>query len=141
MLFERIPGVYGSGVIPNRYEEIRGGVKDTIMATFFDREFLKNYLATKLKDVAGGFDVLAQVDTMVNSEDFGKMVEEKLESLKELPMMATMIAAGMQPASLKPMVVPFVANLGKDLAPLLVEKLTDAAIMIDINDVRKEIET
>lgn len=110
------------------------------MATFFDRDFLQGYLATKLKDIAGGFDVQAQVATMVASDDFGKLVEEKLEALRELPMMAAMIAAGMQPASLKPMVIPFVANLGKDLAPLLLEKLTDAAIMIDINDVRGEIE-
>lgn len=44
MLFDKIPGIVGSGVIPGRFKEIRETVKDTIMVTFFDREYLKGYM-------------------------------------------------------------------------------------------------
>lgn len=49
MLFDRIPYIYGSGVIPARFKEIRETVKDTIMATFFDSAYLKTYLTSRAK--------------------------------------------------------------------------------------------
>jgi hypothetical protein len=36
MLFDRIPFLWGSGVIPRQFKAIRETVKDTIMRTFFD---------------------------------------------------------------------------------------------------------
>merc|ERR1719331_703272 len=47
MLFDRIPGLVGSGVIPNRFREIRGALKDTIMRSFFDEHHLQRYIDTK----------------------------------------------------------------------------------------------
>lgn len=35
MLFERIPGIYGSGVIPLRFEEFKLGIRTLIMEQFF----------------------------------------------------------------------------------------------------------
>ena len=37
MLFERVPGLYGSGVIPLRFEEFKVGIRELIMEQFFDR--------------------------------------------------------------------------------------------------------
>ena len=41
MLFDKVPFLYGSGVIPNRFKEIRETVKNVILATFFDEIYLK----------------------------------------------------------------------------------------------------
>ena len=35
MLFEKIPLLYGSGVIPNRFQEFKDGLKELIMREFF----------------------------------------------------------------------------------------------------------
>ena len=44
MLFDRIPGLYGSGVIPRQFVAIRETVKNTIMKTFFDETYLEEYV-------------------------------------------------------------------------------------------------
>ena len=41
MLFDRIPGMVGSGVIPRQYLAIRAAVKETVLRSFFDRAFLE----------------------------------------------------------------------------------------------------
>ena len=35
MLFERVPGLYGSGVIPLHFEDFKTGINDLIMHQFF----------------------------------------------------------------------------------------------------------
>ena len=46
MLFDEVPGLIGSGVIPKRFEEIRRAVKKTIMKTFFDKKFIEKCVAS-----------------------------------------------------------------------------------------------
>ena len=48
MLFDRVPFLIGSGVIPRRFKELRATVKETIMDTFFDKEYLEAYLQEHL---------------------------------------------------------------------------------------------
>jgi uncharacterized membrane protein YheB (UPF0754 family) len=45
MLFDRIPGLVGSGVIPGRFREIRREIKQLIMKNFFSEEYLRAFLA------------------------------------------------------------------------------------------------
>ena len=35
MLFEKVPGLYGSGIIPNRFEEFKESIQKLIMSQFF----------------------------------------------------------------------------------------------------------
>lgn len=44
MLFERVPGFYGSGVIPLRFEEFKLGIRTLIMEQFFNRADLDSFL-------------------------------------------------------------------------------------------------
>jgi uncharacterized membrane protein YheB (UPF0754 family) len=44
MLFERVPGLYGSGVIPARFEEFKQGIHDLVMSQFFTRDNLERFL-------------------------------------------------------------------------------------------------
>ncbi len=41
MLFERIPGLYGSGVVQIRFEDFKRGIRDLIMEQFFDNADLE----------------------------------------------------------------------------------------------------
>ena len=36
MLFEKVPFLYGSGVIPNRFEDFKSSIKDLMMKQFFN---------------------------------------------------------------------------------------------------------
>ena len=43
MLFERVPGIYGSGVIPLHFEDFKTGIHQLIMGQFFDRNNLEKF--------------------------------------------------------------------------------------------------
>ncbi len=43
MLFEKIPFLYGSGVIPNRFEEFKSGIKQLVIQEFFSREHIDKF--------------------------------------------------------------------------------------------------
>ncbi len=51
MLFDRIPGLIGSGVIPARFREIRSKVKDLIVEHFFDEEYLKDFFSQRQGEI------------------------------------------------------------------------------------------
>ena len=43
MLFEKIPFLYGSGVIPSRFEDFKRGIKNLIMLQFFTAENIERF--------------------------------------------------------------------------------------------------
>lgn len=44
MLFERVPGFYGSGVVPLHFEEFKRGIRKLIMQQFFSPENIEKFL-------------------------------------------------------------------------------------------------
>jgi uncharacterized membrane protein YheB (UPF0754 family) len=44
MLFEKIPFLYGSGIIPNKFESFKLAIKKMIMEQFFSAENLEKFL-------------------------------------------------------------------------------------------------
>jgi hypothetical protein len=47
MLFDKVPGLVGSGIITQQFKEIRQTVMETVLETFFDEEFLGDYVKDK----------------------------------------------------------------------------------------------
>jgi uncharacterized membrane protein YheB (UPF0754 family) len=45
MLFEKVPGLYGSGVIPARFEDFKIGIRDLMMKQFFTDENIDKFLS------------------------------------------------------------------------------------------------
>ncbi len=45
MLFERVPFLYGSGVIPNHFEEFKSGIRNLMMTEFFTKQNLDRFLS------------------------------------------------------------------------------------------------
>ena len=43
MLFEKIPGLYGSGVIPERFEDFKKGIHDLMMEQFFTSTNIRHF--------------------------------------------------------------------------------------------------
>jgi uncharacterized membrane protein YheB (UPF0754 family) len=96
MLFNRVPLLYGSGVIENNFETFKGSIKEMIMKQFFNQqqltEFLKNeeqkidlVPLVKSADFSPAFNALSQ---SVMESKFGEMLnmfggEKALESMRE----------------------------------------------------------
>ena len=96
MLFEKVPLLYGSGVIPLRFEAFKESIKNLMMQEFFTREQLENFFANEDQkinlepiieetDFAPAFDALSKT---VMESSFGGMLgmfggESALAGLKE----------------------------------------------------------
>lgn len=72
MLFEKIPLLYGSGIVPNRFEEFKVGIRDLIMNNFFNKENFEKYVQETLSQ-----DI--DLDSIVN-ELFNKLIQTVEES-------------------------------------------------------------
>eukprot|EP00307_Rebecca_sp_RCC1486_P007149 CAMPEP_0119428632 /NCGR_PEP_ID=MMETSP1335-20130426/40799_1 /TAXON_ID=259385 /ORGANISM="Chrysoculter rhomboideus, Strain RCC1486" /LENGTH=228 /DNA_ID=CAMNT_0007454327 /DNA_START=39 /DNA_END=725 /DNA_ORIENTATION=- len=139
MLFDRVPGLYGSGVIPLRFKEIREVVKDTMLRTFFDKDYLERYLKSKLATLAGELDTSALVSKALASPEVEGVVERQLEALKAKPEGMLLAMQGIEPISLKPVVLSFVRGAGDELGPLLLSAL-DPQSILPIERLRHEID-
>lgn len=106
MLFEKVPGFYGSGVIPARFEEFKHGIKVLVMEQFFTTTNIVQFLSesganekdegkgqdnsifkkmTEKVDFSGAFDSLVEV---IMNSSFGGMLgmlggAEALKPLRE----------------------------------------------------------
>jgi len=99
MLFEKVPGLYGSGVIPARFEDFKGGIRRLMMQQFFTKENIDRFLSDsnsptdhfqftpiiKKIDLSESFDALVKV---IMESSFGSMLgmfggETALQPLKE----------------------------------------------------------
>lgn len=77
MLFESVPGFYGSGVIPLRFEEFKRGIRNLIMEQFFNKTNLDRFfqnateiadrLETELNRVAEALDLDAMFDSLLET--------------------------------------------------------------------------
>jgi uncharacterized membrane protein YheB (UPF0754 family) len=96
MLFEKVPLLYGSGVIPSRFEAFKKAIKDLMLNEFFTSEQLDNFFANEEKkinlepiiqetDFSPAFDALSKT---IMESSFGGMLgmfggESALDTLRE----------------------------------------------------------
>jgi len=96
MLFERVPFLYGSGVIPARFESFKEAIKNLMMSEFFTHEQLETFFKDEEKkinlepiieetDFTPAFDALSKT---VMESSFGGMLgmfggEAALDGLRE----------------------------------------------------------
>ena len=128
MLFDRVPLLYGSGVIPNRFREIRQTIKDSIMRYFFDEDYLSRFFDQRMSALAGRDDLGEKIKALLESDQVDAIIDAKLEDLMRSPqgMMVKMVGA----KTVKPLVVQFVVGVGQQAAPLLAAELAQPGIEV-----------
>ena len=52
MLFERVPGLYGSGIIPRNFNTFKTALRDMMMQQFFNAENIQKMAASQLPDIS-----------------------------------------------------------------------------------------
>jgi uncharacterized membrane protein YheB (UPF0754 family) len=95
MLFNKVPFLYGSGVIPNQFEEFKTGIKHLLISEFFTRENVESFisqssdaLAVDIKDRIDFNHVFNSLIEAIEGSSVGGMIDmfggkKVLEPLRE----------------------------------------------------------
>ena len=78
MLFEKVPFLYGSGVIPDRFEDFKAGIKQMLMQQFFRKDIIEKFLQKTVSPE----EILAQkIDTLKDGIDLDKIYQGLVEAI------------------------------------------------------------
>lgn len=111
MLFEKVPGLYGSGVIPQRFEEFKGGIRTLVMEQFFSEENIQRFMAD------GASPAHIDLTPVIQKVDLAPTFDSLIEVVKESSFGQMLGMLGGVEA-LEPMRQPFVEKMGTALAEI-----------------------
>ncbi|CAK4075096.1 MULTISPECIES: DUF445 domain-containing protein [Vibrio] len=105
MLFEKVPGLYGSGVIPARFEEFKAAIKNLMMEQFFTQENIDKFLN---KEMAGGKSL--NLEPVIEKIDFNPTFDSLVDVIAN-SQFGGMIAMFGGAEALQPLKQPFVEKM------------------------------
>ncbi|WP_286264089.1 DUF445 family protein [Thalassotalea atypica] len=105
MLFEKVPGLYGSGVIPARFEDFKLGIRQLMMEQFFTKENIDRFLSDD-KGGATGIDLAPVIKKVDLNPAFDGLVE-----VIENSSFGGMLAMVGGSEALQPMREPFIEKM------------------------------
>jgi len=116
MLFEKIPGLYGSGVIPSRFEEFKLGIKTLIMEQFFTAENIERFLKPQ-----NGKQPNLHLAPVIEKLDLSPLFDALVKAIEEssLGSMLNMVGGV---AVLQPLRDPFIAKAKRTLEEMTGEQ-------------------
>ena len=109
MLFEKVPFLYGSGVITNRFKDFKIGIKNLVLEEFFNKKNIEEFFK-------GNNDLLS-ADTINSKINFDKVFEELTDAIIESPMGSMLGMFGGREA-LQPLKEPITAKLKNIISEL-----------------------
>ncbi len=80
MLFEKVPLLYGSGVIPNRFKEFKVGIKNLIMSQFFTETNITRFFQDSTDSTISHIDLNPILDGLDYEHIFQGLVTAIMES-------------------------------------------------------------
>lgn len=122
MLFEKVPFFYGSGVIPNRFEEFKLGIKQLVMTEFFTPQ---------------NINVFVEQQTEVLSTDLGNMIDfdrvfDGLVDAIEGSSMGSMLAMLGGRKALQPLKEPITLKLQDIIKEMQESKTNDKKLTLSL---------
>ncbi|GAA5645791.1 DUF445 family protein [Vibrio proteolyticus] len=105
MLFEKVPGLYGSGVIPVRFEEFKAAIKTLMMEQFFTDTNIDRFLN---KEMSG--DKTLDLEPVIANVDFNPTFDSLVEVIANSPF-GGMLAMFGGTEALQPLKEPFVEKM------------------------------
>lgn len=75
MLFEKVPGLYGSGVIPARFEDFKLAIKSLMMEQFFTEENINRFLSSNDSNQASSLNLSPIINKVDLSPAFDNLVK------------------------------------------------------------------
>lgn len=81
MLFEKVPGLYGSGVIAARFDEFKVGIRELVMSQFFSKDNVDRFLSDMVADnAAHPLDFTDVIETTDLAPAYDSLVDTIMES-------------------------------------------------------------
>jgi uncharacterized membrane protein YheB (UPF0754 family) len=80
MLFEKIPFLYGSGIITDRFQEFKVGIKSLVMNQFFTQENFEKFMSQSSKGL-----IEIEEETILKSIDFDNVFVKLKSAIIESP--------------------------------------------------------
>lgn len=142
MLFDKIPFLLGSGVIPRQFKEIRKAIKEAVLQMFFDKNYLESYLGPRSKELMKSMNLSQVLKDTMNSPDFDQMFIEKLTSIASRPegmMLQTMASMFGGVQFMAPTIKPMLISFGQEMVDALVDKF-DLQKMVSVDKIRDELD-
>lgn len=144
MLFEKVPGLYGSGVISARFEDFKLGINNLVMEQFFNKKNLDRFFNEMVSDTPNHqldfHDVIDETDL---SPTFDGLVETIMASS-----FGSMLGMFGGEEALTPLKEPFIAKMKVSLNEMahsesfqqsVKEKLSSGPVSTDIHQQIKQI--
>lgn len=128
MLFEKVPFLYGSGVIPNRFEEFKASIKHMMMSEFFTPENIEQFIE---EEEAQGEKVI-NLEPFLNAVDYDKIYEGLVSSIMNSSFGGMLAMMGGEQA-LTPLKEPFTEKMQKTLADMVGSERFKAALQHSLN--------
>ena len=111
MLVEKVPGLYGSGIIPLHFEEFKSGIHNLMMNEFFTLENVNRFFhPSNTTEQSPGVDL----KPIIEKTDFTPAFEALIEAITESPLGGMLSMVGGAQA-LEPLRDPFKEKIGKAL--------------------------
>ena len=114
MLFEKVPFLYGSGIIPNRFEEFKDSIKELMMQQFFTVENVEQFIETEEQE---GEKVL-NLEPLLAALDYDRIFEGLISSIMESSFGAMSQMMGGEEALL-PLKEPFIEKMQVTLTEMV----------------------
>jgi len=142
MLFEKVPLLYGSGVIPARFEDFKVAIKELMMEQFFTEENIDRFLSGS----SGGIGTLDLVP-VIEKIDLNPAFDDLVDVIEKSSFGGMLAMVGGSEA-LQPLRVPFIdkmkATVGKisqseTFNQILKEELEQPSVIADMREKVSEI--
>lgn len=143
MLFERVPGLYGSGVVQLRFEEFKLGIRRLIMGQFFEKADLQSFFS-ELGD--GSAKLKNKVAEGIGELNLDTAFESLLDVIMASPFSGMLGMLGGRDA-LNSLKTPFIDNMKQfftaELASSAMQEKIESALRSAIDDdaIRQKLES
>jgi uncharacterized membrane protein YheB (UPF0754 family) len=128
MLFEKVPYLYGSGIIPDRFEEFKTSIKSLMMKQFFTVENIENFIEIEEEQ---GSRVL-NLQPLLDAVDYDKIYEGLVTSIMTSSFGAMLMMMGGEEA-LAPLKQPFTEKMQFTLAEMVESERFKQALQHGLN--------
>ncbi|QCU90004.1 DUF445 domain-containing protein [Thiomicrorhabdus sediminis] len=134
MLFEKVPGLVGSGVIPARFEEFKNAIQNLMMEQFFNQENIDRFVANSTEK--SHFNLQPVIEKVDLSPAYDRLVEVIMNSS-----FGSMLGMFGGAGALEPLKEPFIENMQASLIEmtqqdsfhqLLQDEIDQPDVMADI---------
>lgn len=140
MLFEKVPGLYGSGVIPARFEDFKLAIRSLMMEQFFTEDNIDRFLR-----VSDGIKPDLHLTPVIEKVDLSPSYDSLVKVIMESSFGGMLGMFGGQEA-LTPLKEPFIKNMKQSLIDMtqtesFLELLRNEIEQPDVmNDIRDKVE-